>query len=150
MQIFSRFFACLAFVIFFSSHPFAYAESFDLDKDGKQLQKRILKEVNTVWNVNREFLIRALYARAVELGARVHTDCPVESVNEDGSVVFPRARLDTGGVWAGCPAKRVRDVSPGELATSAERTDRTSTCQRPSRTCFACSNICSYRRLAST
>ena len=35
MQIFSRFFACLAFVIFFSSHPFAYAESFDLDKDGK-------------------------------------------------------------------------------------------------------------------
>ena len=40
---------------------------------------------------------------------------------EDGSVVFPRARLDTGGVWAGCPAKRVRDVSPGELATSAER-----------------------------
>ena len=35
MQTFSRFFACLAFVIFFSSHPFAYAESFDLDKDGK-------------------------------------------------------------------------------------------------------------------
>src|SRR5262245_19715564 len=45
-----------------------------LDRDGNLLQKRILKEVNTVWDVKRELLIRALYDRAVELGARVHVD----------------------------------------------------------------------------
>jgi 2-polyprenyl-6-methoxyphenol hydroxylase-like FAD-dependent oxidoreductase len=63
-------------------------EAHVLDKDGTLLQKRILKEVNTVWNVKRELLIRALYDRAVELGVRVHTDCPVEKVSEVGSVVI--------------------------------------------------------------
>jgi 2-polyprenyl-6-methoxyphenol hydroxylase-like FAD-dependent oxidoreductase len=57
-----------------------------LDKNGGLLQKRVLKEVNAVWNVKRELLIRALFDRAVELGARVHVDCPVDDISEDGSI----------------------------------------------------------------
>lgn len=64
-----------------------------LDRDGNLLQKRILKEVNTVWDVKRELLIRALYDRAVELGARVHVDCPVDSVSEQGTAVIRGERL---------------------------------------------------------
>lgn len=58
-----------------------------LDKEGGLLQRRILREVNTVWNIKRELLIRALYDRATELGARVHVDSPVEQVSEDGGAI---------------------------------------------------------------
>src|SRR5262245_37395341 len=47
-----------------------------LDKTGTLLQRRILKEVNTVWNIKRELLIRALYDCAIAHGARVHVNCP--------------------------------------------------------------------------
>ena len=39
-------------------------EAHILDKQGNVLQRRILREVNTVWNIKRELLIRALYDRA--------------------------------------------------------------------------------------
>lgn len=64
-----------------------------LDKQGKLLQRRILREVNTVWNIKRDLLIRALYDRAIELGARVHVDCPVEQVSEDGCAIIRRDRV---------------------------------------------------------
>jgi 2-polyprenyl-6-methoxyphenol hydroxylase-like FAD-dependent oxidoreductase len=64
-----------------------------LDKDGNLLQQRLLKEVNTVWNVKRELLIRALNDRAVELGVRIHVDCLIDAVSEDGSVVIGGDRL---------------------------------------------------------
>jgi len=68
-------------------------EAHVLDKDGNQIQKRILKEVNAVWNVKRELLIRALYDRAVELGVQVHVDSPIEAVSEDGSITVRGERL---------------------------------------------------------
>ncbi len=64
-----------------------------LDKDGRLLQQRILKEVNTVWNVKRELLIRALFDRAVQLGVRIHVDCPVDTMSEDGTAVIRGERI---------------------------------------------------------
>jgi gamma-carbonic anhydrase len=40
------------------------------------------------------------------------------TIVESGSVVTPRARL-AGGMWSGVPAKRVRDLGEGEIATRA-------------------------------
>jgi 2-polyprenyl-6-methoxyphenol hydroxylase-like FAD-dependent oxidoreductase len=68
-------------------------EAHIFDKDGNLLQQRILREVNTVWNIKRELLIRALYDRALELGARVHVDRQVERVGEDGTVVIRGDRM---------------------------------------------------------
>jgi 2-polyprenyl-6-methoxyphenol hydroxylase-like FAD-dependent oxidoreductase len=56
------------------------------DRDGELLQRRVLAAVNTVWNVKREVLVRALLDRAVELGARVHINRAVMDVRPDGSV----------------------------------------------------------------
>jgi 2-polyprenyl-6-methoxyphenol hydroxylase-like FAD-dependent oxidoreductase len=61
-------------------------EARTLDKDGRLLQRRILREVNAVWNVKRDLLIRVLLDQASKLGARVHTDAPVESLSVDGTV----------------------------------------------------------------
>jgi 2-polyprenyl-6-methoxyphenol hydroxylase-like FAD-dependent oxidoreductase len=61
-------------------------EAHVLDRNGALLQKRVLKEVNTVWNVKRELLIRALNDRAIDLGVRVHVGHPVEDVSEQGTV----------------------------------------------------------------
>jgi|tagenome__1003787_1003787.scaffolds.fasta_scaffold20988782_4 2-polyprenyl-6-methoxyphenol hydroxylase-like FAD-dependent oxidoreductase len=61
-------------------------EARTLDRNGEVLQRRTLHELNPVWNVQRELLIRALFDRARELGARVHTDSPVDDVHADGTV----------------------------------------------------------------
>ena len=53
-------------------------EAHTLDKDGEVLQRRVLRESNPVWNIQRQNLIRALLDRATALGARVYTDAPVE------------------------------------------------------------------------
>ena len=42
-------------------------------------------------------------------------------VIEAGSTVFPRSHLPSGQVYAGCPAKPVRAVGPGEIAERAAR-----------------------------
>jgi 2-polyprenyl-6-methoxyphenol hydroxylase-like FAD-dependent oxidoreductase len=68
-------------------------EAHVLNKDGETLQKRILKEVNTVWNIRRDILIHALLDRAVELGARVHIDSTVEVIAADGSAVVRGRKL---------------------------------------------------------
>jgi 2-polyprenyl-6-methoxyphenol hydroxylase-like FAD-dependent oxidoreductase len=61
-------------------------EARTLDKNGHVLQRRTLHELNPVWNIQRQLLIRALFERATELGARVHTDHAVEAVSPDGTV----------------------------------------------------------------
>jgi 2-polyprenyl-6-methoxyphenol hydroxylase-like FAD-dependent oxidoreductase len=61
-------------------------EARTLDKDGRLLQRRILRDVTEIWNVKRELLIRALYDRAVKLGARIYTDSAVDAVGEDGTI----------------------------------------------------------------
>jgi 2-polyprenyl-6-methoxyphenol hydroxylase-like FAD-dependent oxidoreductase len=63
-------------------------EARTLDKNGNILQQRLLHESNPVWNIQRELLIRALLARAAELGARVHTDSSVDAISPDGSVTI--------------------------------------------------------------
>lgn len=68
-------------------------EAHVLNRDGELLQRRVLKSVNTVWNIKRELLIRALHDRAIELGAKVHVDCDVANVSEDGSVTVKGDRL---------------------------------------------------------
>jgi 2-polyprenyl-6-methoxyphenol hydroxylase-like FAD-dependent oxidoreductase len=62
-------------------------EARTLDRHGEVLQRRTLHGLNPVWNIQRELLIRALLDRATELGARVHTDCPVDDVRADGTVI---------------------------------------------------------------
>jgi 2-polyprenyl-6-methoxyphenol hydroxylase-like FAD-dependent oxidoreductase len=61
-------------------------EARTFDKDGSPLQRRILRDVNAIWNVKRELLIRALYNRATKLGARIHTDSAVDAVGADGTI----------------------------------------------------------------
>jgi 2-polyprenyl-6-methoxyphenol hydroxylase-like FAD-dependent oxidoreductase len=61
-------------------------EARTLSKDGEMLQRRPLHQSNPVWTIQRQLLIRALYDRAIHLGARVHTDAPVDSFSPDGSV----------------------------------------------------------------
>src|SRR5713226_318648 len=61
-------------------------EARTLDKNGEILQRRTLHELNPVWNIQRELLIRALFDRASELGARVHTGSPVDDVSPGGTV----------------------------------------------------------------
>jgi 2-polyprenyl-6-methoxyphenol hydroxylase-like FAD-dependent oxidoreductase len=57
-----------------------------LNKDGEVLQHRTLHDVNPVWTIQRQLLIRALFDRATELGARVHTDSPIDAVSPQGTV----------------------------------------------------------------
>lgn len=38
-----------------------------------------------------------------------------------GSIVFPRAKLESGGLWAGLPAGRVRSLEPGEAEAATRR-----------------------------
>jgi len=61
-------------------------EARTLDRSGHVLQRRVLHEVNAVWNIQRQLLIRALLDLAVALGVRVHTDHPVEAADPDGTV----------------------------------------------------------------
>jgi carbonic anhydrase/acetyltransferase-like protein (isoleucine patch superfamily) len=57
----------------------------------------------------------------VEDGAVVldASDVPDNVVVEAGSVVFPRSQLEGGKLYAGVPAKPVRDLRPGEVAERA-------------------------------
>jgi 2-polyprenyl-6-methoxyphenol hydroxylase-like FAD-dependent oxidoreductase len=61
-------------------------EARTLSKDGEVLQCRPLHDFNPVWTIQRQLLIRALFDRATHLGARVHTDSPVETFSPRGSV----------------------------------------------------------------
>src|SRR5215204_6169624 len=53
-------------------------EAHVLDADGKLLQRRILKEVNRVWNIKRQNLVQALRDRATELAVEIGLDSPVD------------------------------------------------------------------------
>jgi 2-polyprenyl-6-methoxyphenol hydroxylase-like FAD-dependent oxidoreductase len=64
----------------------ALREARTLSKDGQLLQRRPLHEQAPVWNVQRQHLIQALLGRATELGTRVHTGSPIDSVSPDGTV----------------------------------------------------------------
>jgi 2-polyprenyl-6-methoxyphenol hydroxylase-like FAD-dependent oxidoreductase len=66
-------------------HGVVLREARTLTKEGEVLQRRHLHDPNPVWNVQREHLIRVLLARAVELGANIHTDSPVDTVTPDGT-----------------------------------------------------------------
>jgi 2-polyprenyl-6-methoxyphenol hydroxylase-like FAD-dependent oxidoreductase len=61
-------------------------EARTLDKSGQLVQRRLLWDVNSIWNVKRELLIQALFDRATELGARVHTGAMVEGIDPAGIV----------------------------------------------------------------
>jgi 2-polyprenyl-6-methoxyphenol hydroxylase-like FAD-dependent oxidoreductase len=61
-------------------------EARTLDQNGNLLQRRHLRGATVIWNAKREYVVRALYQRAVALGARIHTDAPIESVDPGGSV----------------------------------------------------------------
>ncbi len=61
-------------------------EARTLDKDGRLLQRRFLRDATTIWNVKREHLIRALHERALALGARVHTGAAVDALSPDGTI----------------------------------------------------------------
>jgi 2-polyprenyl-6-methoxyphenol hydroxylase-like FAD-dependent oxidoreductase len=61
-------------------------EARTLDKDGNVLQRRMLHELNPVWNIRRQHLIRALFDRATELGARVRTGSAIDEISADGTV----------------------------------------------------------------
>ncbi len=63
-------------------------EARTLDRSGRLLQRRILREVNSIWNVKRELLIRALLERALENGATVHTSSTVNQVDPNGVVTI--------------------------------------------------------------
>jgi 2-polyprenyl-6-methoxyphenol hydroxylase-like FAD-dependent oxidoreductase len=63
-------------------------EARTLSKDGEALQRRRLHELNPVWTIQRQHLIRAFYDRAVQLGVQVHTDCPVASFDPEGRVTI--------------------------------------------------------------
>jgi 2-polyprenyl-6-methoxyphenol hydroxylase-like FAD-dependent oxidoreductase len=57
-----------------------------LNRHGEVLQSRTMPESNPVWNIQRQLLIRALFDRAIELGARVHAGSAVDAVSPDGTV----------------------------------------------------------------
>lgn len=61
-------------------------EARTLDQNGNLLQRRLLHDATVIWNAKREHVIRALYQRAVALGARIHTDARVESIEPGGRV----------------------------------------------------------------
>jgi 2-polyprenyl-6-methoxyphenol hydroxylase-like FAD-dependent oxidoreductase len=61
-------------------------EARTLDKDGNLLQRRPLHNLNPIWNIQRQHLIRALFDRAAELGAQIHTGGAVDAVTPDGTV----------------------------------------------------------------
>jgi 2-polyprenyl-6-methoxyphenol hydroxylase-like FAD-dependent oxidoreductase len=108
-------------------------EARTLDKDGTILQRRVLHESNQVWNVQRQFLIRALLERATELGSRVHTDSRVDAVSPDGTVVIRNQKLRADLVIAAdgvnSPARRelgldrpVREPRSGAIRLLVPRT----------------------------
>ena len=41
------------------------------DKFGRLLQRRLLRDVNAVWNIKREHLIRVLFNHAIALGVQI-------------------------------------------------------------------------------
>jgi 2-polyprenyl-6-methoxyphenol hydroxylase-like FAD-dependent oxidoreductase len=61
-------------------------EARTFDKNGKCLARRPLYDNNPVWTIQRQLLVKALYDRTVELGARVHVSAPVSAIAPGGSV----------------------------------------------------------------
>jgi 2-polyprenyl-6-methoxyphenol hydroxylase-like FAD-dependent oxidoreductase len=57
-----------------------------LDSEGTLLQHRPLEGAQSVWNILRQNLIRALAQRAEQLGAQIHTGMHVTGVSPDGTV----------------------------------------------------------------
>jgi 2-polyprenyl-6-methoxyphenol hydroxylase-like FAD-dependent oxidoreductase len=108
-------------------------EARTLDKDGNILQRRVLHELNQVWNIQRQFLIRALLERATELGSRVHTDSRVDAVSPDGTITVRtqqfRADLVIAADGVNSPARRdlgldrpVREPRSGAIRLLVPRT----------------------------
>lgn len=87
-------------------------EARTLDKDGRLLQRRILRDATEIWNVKRELLIRALYDRAVKLGARINTDSAVDAVGPDGTISTRGRQLQADLVVA---ADGVNSLARGSL-----------------------------------
>jgi 2-polyprenyl-6-methoxyphenol hydroxylase-like FAD-dependent oxidoreductase len=69
-------------------------EARTLSKDGEVLQCRPLHVYNPVWTIQRQLLIRALFDQATHLGARVHTDSPVDTFSPKGSVSIRGQHFD--------------------------------------------------------
>jgi 2-polyprenyl-6-methoxyphenol hydroxylase-like FAD-dependent oxidoreductase len=69
-------------------------EARTLDRFGRLLQRRILREVNSIWNVKRELLIRALLERALENGATVQTNSTVDHADPNGVVTIAGCERD--------------------------------------------------------
>ncbi len=61
-------------------------EARTIAQDGTLLQRRLLHGATVIWNAKREYLVRVLYERAVALGARIHTDARIESIDPNGHV----------------------------------------------------------------
>jgi 2-polyprenyl-6-methoxyphenol hydroxylase-like FAD-dependent oxidoreductase len=69
-------------------HSVVLREARTLNNFGETLQSRTLQAArNPVWTVQRQQLVRALFDRAAELGARVHTDFPIDTVTPCGSAI---------------------------------------------------------------
>jgi 2-polyprenyl-6-methoxyphenol hydroxylase-like FAD-dependent oxidoreductase len=71
-----------------------------LDKFGRLLQRRLLREVNAVWNIKREHLIRALFDHAIALGVQVNTSSAIDAASPDGTVSCRGQRLSADLVIA--------------------------------------------------
>jgi 2-polyprenyl-6-methoxyphenol hydroxylase-like FAD-dependent oxidoreductase len=71
-----------------------------LDKFGRLLQRRLLRDVNAVWNIKREHLIRALFDHAIALGVQVNTSSTIDAASPDGTVSCPGRRLSADLVIA--------------------------------------------------
>lgn len=61
-------------------------EARTLDRNGRLLQRRLLRDTTSIWNVKRELLIRALHERATKLGVSVFADSPVDAIDASGAV----------------------------------------------------------------
>jgi 2-polyprenyl-6-methoxyphenol hydroxylase-like FAD-dependent oxidoreductase len=69
-------------------------EARTLDSSGRLLQRRTLREVNSIWNLKRELLIRALHERALANGATIHTNSTVDRVDPNGVVTIADRERD--------------------------------------------------------
>ena len=85
-----------------------------LDDKGRVLQRRILKEVNRVWNIKRELLIRALNDKAVEQGVQISLGHQATDFDRAGEVTIAgrqhKADLIVAADGVGSIARKVFDL----------------------------------------
>ena len=122
----------------------ALAEARTLDREGRLLQRRLLRDTTSIWNVKRELLIRALCDRATSLGARVHTDSPVDAIEARGAIrvrgEIHQAELVIAADGVSSLARRalaldepVRPPSSGAMGSRAQPYRHAPPASRPSR-----------------